>query len=325
MNRTKSKPGILAVFAACLMGCAAASAQEKFPSRPVQIVVPTPPGGGTDVDFRLLAELAEPALGQKVIIINRGGGAGMVGVSSVVREKPDGYTLAGIWNSPLTMTPQIESAPYKPNDYEAVLLINAAPTVLCTKSDFPAATGQDLIATIKANPGRYTYGTDGVGGFMQLAVERILSQVGAKARSVPFASAGETLLAMLGGHIDIYSGAVTIVEPYVKNGQAKCLLLTSAKRIPSLPGAASLTDVGLADAETLVWHGLIGPNGIPVDRLTTLQAAFDKAAHSERYVKYAESRGIDIDVRTSADFRKLIDSEYSAMSGVINSVGLLKK
>jgi tripartite-type tricarboxylate transporter receptor subunit TctC len=223
------------------------------------------------------------------------------------------------------MTPQIESAPYTPNDYQAVLLINAAPTVLCTKPDFPAATGQELLATIKANPGHYTYGTDGVGGFMQLAVERILSRVGAKARSVPFASAGETLLAMLGGHIDIYSGAVTIVQPYVKNGQAKCLLLTSAKRVDSLPGAASLTDVGLADAETLVWHGLIGPNGIPPDRMTVLQAAFDKAAHSERYVKYAESRGIDIDVRNAVDFRKLIDNEYSAMVDVIKGVGLSKK
>jgi tripartite-type tricarboxylate transporter receptor subunit TctC len=315
----------LAVVVVCTLAMPSASAQEKFPSRPIEIIVPTAAGGGTDIAFRMLAEIAEPTLGQKVIVSNKVGGGGMIGMSSIVRAKPDGYTLGGLWNAPLTMTPHMQPAPYSPNDYATVTLADSAATIFCTKPDFPAATGKEFIEQLKAQPGKYTYGNDGVGGTLHLAAERIFSKVGAKARPVPFAGAGETLKSFLGGHIDIYAGSITPILPYVKDGQAKCLLVTTAKRVDAVPQAASLTDIGVPEAQTVLWHGLIAPKGIPADRMAILENAFREAARSERFRQYMQSRGIEVEASSAADFRKLIDSEYAAMGDVMRSLGLAKQ
>jgi tripartite-type tricarboxylate transporter receptor subunit TctC len=300
-------------------------AQEKFPSRPIEIIVPTAAGGGTDIAFRMLAEIAEPTLGQKVVVSNKVGGGGMIGMASIVRAKPDGYTLGGLWNAPLTMTPHMQPAPYAPDDYATVTLADSAATIFCTKPDFPANSGKEFIEQLKAQPGKYTYGNDGVGGTLHLAAERIFSKVGAKARPVPFAGAGETLKSFLGGHIDIYAGSITPILPYVKDGQAKCLLVTTAKRVDAVPQAASLTDIGVPEAQTVLWHGLIAPKGISADRMAILENAFREAARSDRFRQYMQSRGIQIEASSAADFRKLIDSEYAAMGEVMRSLGLAKQ
>ncbi len=314
---------LVAVVASMLAGNAAA--QEKFPSKPIEIIVPTAAGGGTDIAFRMLAEIAEPALGQKVVVSNKVGGGGFIGTTSVVRAKPDGYTLGGLWNAPLTMTPHMQPAPYSPNDYAAVTLVDSAATIFCTKPEFPAKDGKEFIEQLKANPGKYTYGNDGIGGTLHLAAERIFSKVGAKARPVPFGGAGETLKAFLGGHIDIYAGSITPILPYVKENKAKCLLVTTAKRVDAVPGASSLTDIGVPETQTVLWHGLIAPKGIPADRMAILEKAFRDAARSDKFEKYMQSRGIQVEASSAADFRKLIDTEYVAMGEVMKSLGLAKQ
>ena len=310
---------------ACLLTVAVASAQEKFPSRPIEIIVPTAAGGGTDIAFRMLAEIAESTFGQKVVVSNKVGGGGMIGMTSIVRAKADGYTLGGLWNAPLTMTPHMQPAPYSPNDYATVTLVDSAATIFCTKPDFPANNGKEFIEHLKSNPGKFTYGNDGVGGTLHLAAERIFSKVGVKARPVPFGGAGETLKAFLGGHIDIYAGSITPILPYLKDGQAKCLLVTTAKRVAPVPQAASLTDIGVPEAQTVLWHGLIAPKGIPADRMTILENAFREAARSDRFRQYMQSRGVEVEASSAAEFRKLIDTEYVAMGEVMRSLGLAKQ
>jgi tripartite-type tricarboxylate transporter receptor subunit TctC len=313
------------VGALCLLLVPLAAAQEKFPSKPIEIIVPTAAGGGTDIAFRMLAEIAEPMLGQKVVVSNKTGGGGFIGMTSIVRAKPDGYTLGGLWNAPLTMTPHMQPAPYSPDDYATVTLADSAATIFCTKPDFPASNGKEFIDQLKTNPSKYTYGNDGVGGTLHLAAERIFAKFGAKARPVPFAGAGETLKAFLGGHIDIYAGSITPILPYVKEKQAKCLLVTTAKRVDAVPGASSLTDIGAPEAQTVLWHGLIAPKGVPEDRMAVLEKAFREAARSERFRNYMQSRGIEVEASSAADFRNLIDTEYAAMGDVMKSLGLAKK
>lgn len=308
----------------CMLTVALASAQEKFPSRPIEIIVPTAAGGGTDIAFRMLVEISESTLGQKVVVSNKIGGGGMIGMSNIVRAKPDGYTLGGLWNAPLTMTPHMQPAPYSPNDYATLTLVDSAATIFCTKSDFPANSGKEFIEHLKVNPGKYTYGNDGVGGTLHLAAERIFSKVGVKARPVPFAGAGETLKSFLGGHINIYAGSITPILPYLKDGQAKCLLVTTARRVPSVPQAASLTDIGVPEAQTILWHGMIAPKGIAPERMIILENAFREAARSERFRQYMQSRGVDVEASSAAEFRKLIDTEYVAMGEVMRSLGLAK-
>jgi tripartite-type tricarboxylate transporter receptor subunit TctC len=319
-------PWLSAVLAVvCAPLALLASAQEPFPSKPIEIIVPTAAGGGTDIAFRMLAEIAEPMLGQKVVVSNKVGGGGMIGMTSIVRAKPDGYTLGGLWNAPLTMTPHMQPAPYSPNDYATLTLADSAATIFCTKPDFPANTGQEFIEQLKKSSGKYTYGNDGVGGTLHLAAERIFSKVGAKARPVPFGGAGETLKSFLGGHIDIYAGSITPILPYVKDGSAKCLLVTTAKRVDAVPQAASLTDIGVPETQTVLWHGLIAPKGIPADRMALLEKTFRDAARSDKFRQYMQSRGIEIEASSAADFRKLIDTEYVAMGEVMKSLGLAKQ
>ncbi len=304
--------------------CAPALAQEKFPSRPIEVIVPTPPGGGTDIAVRMLAELVEPALGQKVVVVNKPGGGGLIGMAQVVRAKPDGHTLGGLWNAPLTMTPHMQPAPYKPSDYVAISLADSAPTVFCVKKEFPANDGKAFIDYLKKNPNKYTYGNDGVGGTIHLSAERIFSKLGVNTRPVPFGGAGETLKNYLGGHVDIYGGSITPILPYVKDGSSKCLMVTSSEKLGSMPQAASLTELGVPTTGTLLWHGIVGPRGIAGDRLAILEKAFGEAARSDKFRQYMEPRGIKVEAASGAEFRKLIDSEYAAMGELMKALGLSK-
>ena len=228
-----------AALAVAALAMASATAQEKYPSRPIEMVIPTAAGGGTDISLRMLAELVEPALGQKIVVVNKTGGGGTVGMAGIVSAKPDGYTIGGLWNAPLTMTPHMLPAPYKPSDYAAVSLVTWAPTILCVKAAFPANDGKAFIDELKKNPNKYTYGNDGLGGTLHLASERVFQKLGVKARPIPFAGAGETLKAFLGDHIDIYAGSISPILPYVKDKSAKCLMLTSPERNATVPDAAA--------------------------------------------------------------------------------------
>lgn len=302
-----------------------AGAQEKFPSRPIEMVIPTAAGGGTDIAYRMLAELVEPILGQKVVIVNKPGGGGYVGMAAIIQAKPDGYTIGGLWNAPLTMSPHMLPAPYSPGDYAAITLSTWAPTVLCVKAAFPAADGKAFIEELRKNPGKYTYGNDGVGGTLHLATERIFMKLGVKAQAVPFNGAGETLKAFLGDHIHIYGGSIAPVQPYLKNASAKCLIVSAAERNAGVPDASSLTDLGIPEESTVLWRGVIAPKALPADRIAVLQKAFAEAALSEKFKKFMESRGEEAKGSSPAEFRKLIDGEYAAMGKVMASIGLTKK
>ena len=310
---------------ALIAACTTALAQEKFPSRPIEIIVPTPPGGGTDITARLLAELVEPILGQKVVVVNKGGAGGTLGMSAVVQAKPDGYTLGGLWNAPLTMAPHSMAVPYTLQDYVAISLVDVAPTVMCTNPDFPANNGREFLEVLRKNPNKYTFGNDGVAGMIHLSAERVFTRVGVKARPVPFGGAGETLKNFLGGHIDIYAGSIPPIVPHLKAGAAKCLLLTSKDKNSAVPQATSLGELGMAENATYLWHGIVGPKGIPADRVAILEKAFVQAAKSEKFRQSMESKGVTAEGWGGSEFRKLIDTEYKAMGEVAKNIGLIKR
>lgn len=305
-----------------LPALAPAHGQEKFPSHPIQLIVPTAPGGGTDVAARLLASVAEKILGQKVIVIDKPGAGGVIGVEEMLRATPDGYTIANVWNSPLTITPQMFPVSYKPDSYIPVVLSDTSPIAFCVPKDFPATDGKTLIALLKANPDKYTYGTDGVSGTVHLAAELIFSTVGVKARAIPYAGAGDTLTAFMGHSVDIYGGSVPPILPFVQNGTVKCLLLTSAKANPTLPGATSLDELGVPQDQVLLWHGVIAPADIPKDRLAILEHAFQEAASSSKYQEFTKKQGEEAVAWKTAASRSFIQKEYTALGGVIKELGL---
>lgn len=316
---------LIAVFALGIVLPQTAVAQDRFPTKPIEMIIPTAPGGGTDASLRYLSELAEPHLGQKVVIVNKPGGSGAVGVTALTNAKPDGYTVAGVWFAPLTVAPHMLPVAYAPTDYVPVSLSVVVPLVYCVKQSFPAKTGAEFIDHLRANPGKYTYGTDGVGGASQLATERLAGVANFKMRGIPFTDSGAILKNFLGGHVDIYMGVIAPIQSYVTAGEAKCLLLTTPDRNAALPDASGLNDVGFSQAGTLVWRGVIAPKQTPADRVKHLQEAYSKAAKSEQFQTFMQKQGGLAVGSTSAEFAKTIEQDYADFGKVVTDLGIGKK
>ena len=312
--------GLLAALA-----IAATAHAQDYPLRPITLIVPSPPGGGTDIFARELAEAVSPILKQKAIVDNRAGGGGSVGTTLITAAQPDGYTLGFVWNSPLTTSPHSLAVSYTPDSYTAVMSIGYSSYVLCAAPDFPAANAQELIAQLKANPGKFTYGNDGVGGTMQLAAERIFAKLGVKVRPVPFGGAGETARNFLGGHVTFYGGSLPPILPHVAAGRAKCLLLTSAARNPALPQAAGLADIGLEKEETVLWWGLIAPAKTPAAIVAKLEAAFSAAANTDKFKDAMAKQGATLKVIDGKAMGALIRAELAALGDVAKSIGIERK
>lgn len=300
----------------------AVAASPALAAEALKLIIPTAPGGGTDGFFRVLAREVEPLLGEPVIVQNVPGAGGTIGLAQMVRSPPDGQTVAGVWLGPVTVSPNTMKVPYTPSDYIPVVQVSSAPYVLCVHPDFPAADGRGLIAALQKDPDKYTYGNDGAGGPGQLATERILRAMKASARDVPFKGAGDTLNSFLGRHVDIYVGSIPPILPHLSAGKAKCLLVTSAERVPALPGAASLSDLGIPNEETILWRALVAPKGTPPERVAKLEAAFEKAATSVASKKFLEDAGEQVAIRKGAALRKYIDAEYEAMGKLAKALKL---
>ncbi len=303
----------------------AATAQPAFPTRPISLIVPAPPGGGTDVFARLLGEMVEGALKQKVVIENRAGAGGSLGVTQITTANADGHTLGFIWNSPLTASPQTLAVSYTPDSYRPLLSIGYSSYVLCAQPAFAANNAKEMIEQIKAANGKLTYGNDGVGGTMQLAAERVFKKLGVKVRAIPFGGAGETAKNFLGGHVDFYGGGLPAIIPHVAAGKAKCLLLTSAKGNDALPKAQGLDAIGLGGEETVLWWGLIAPAKIPDAVAKQLGQVFAEAANSARFKEAMAKQGAVHRVLDGAATDKLIRTELAAMTDVARDAGIQRK
>jgi tripartite-type tricarboxylate transporter receptor subunit TctC len=296
-----------------------------FPARSITMIVPAAPGGGTDTFGRKVAEAAEKILNQTIAVENRGGGGGTVGITQALTAKPDGYTIAFVWNSPLTAIPHSLNVPYKRSDYAALMSIGYSAYTVCASPAFPAANGAELLAELKKNPGRYTLGNDGVGGTMQLAGERIFARAGVKVRPVSFKGAGDTAKAFLGGHIDLYGGSIPPIQEHARAGKAKCLLMTSAESNAGLPGASGLKDLGLADEETVLWWGLIVPAATPQAVRDQLEKAFMQAAASDAVKDIMQRKGATNRPLGAAETNRLLDREFDALGEIAKAVGITKK
>jgi tripartite-type tricarboxylate transporter receptor subunit TctC len=317
----------LAAAALGLLGSSIAfgQASEPFPSKTIQMVIPVGGGGSTDVMLRKLASYAEPLLGQKIVIMNKPGASGMIGVAAVANAPADGYTIGGVWSGPVTMAPHTGPAGYKFEDIVTVATTTEAPGVFCVKPDFPAKNGKEFLNELRRNPGKYSYGNEGVGGFVHLAAERIFAAAGVQALAVPFAGANQTATAFLGGNIDIFGGGISSILQFAQQGKAKCLLLTSAKRHGSLPDVDGLSDVGLAGAETLLWRSVIAPAGVPPDRLAKLASAFRTAANDPGFKEFAASRGEAPWNLDHAAANKYVSEESRTMGQLAEKLGLKKQ
>ena len=299
-----------------------AMAQSPGFERPIRIIVPIAPGGGTDVFARLLAEIIGTSLGQPIVVENRPGASSTIGTQFVAEQRADGTTLLFTANAPITAAPHVMTTRYTLDQLDPMFIVGHTGFTLCVRQDSPITTAQELIAAMRAAPGRMTYGTDGVGGNMHLAAERLFRALGLEATMVPFQGAAQTLTAFSGGHIDLYGGSIAVAMPAIRDGRARCLMLTQRAQHPEVPTASGLDALGVPKEETLIWWGMLAPRGMPADRRAALMAAFEAAWRTERFQTQLARSGVTQVFRNSAASAALITEENEALARVVRQIGI---
>src|SRR5690606_189305 len=264
----KSKPVVVALALGAGMIAPAHGAQSDpgtYPSKPIRLIVPFPPGGGTDILARALAEHLGSALGRSIVVDNRAGGNTVIGSELAARSAPDGHTLLVQINN-LTALPALATAgksTVSVADFAPVTLVAILPHVLVVPRSSPAHNVQELIALARKTPKKLNYASSGVGAPVRLAGALFASMAGVAIVHVPFKGAAEYTTAVLGGHVDMTSGSVPTALPHVRSGALRALAATTAKRVEALPDVPTLAESGLPGYDIASWYGIFAPAGTP--------------------------------------------------------------
>ncbi len=313
----------LFIGAFLVAGMNSALAQDKkFPTRSIELIVATPPGGGNDISARLLAEVMSPALGQKIVIVNKPGASQTLGTNETVRAKPDGHTILILSNAPLTMAQFVIKVPYSLDDLSYIAWINKGAIVVAVNSESPIKTADELFDSARKNPGKMTYGGDGIGNIGQFAGEKVFIRKGAKFRFVPYGGSGDVVKAILGGHINVAGASILSIMPHIKSGKVRPLFVTTEHRLKLLPNIPGTADLGLPDAATNVWRGILGPKGIPPERQAILEKAFQEASVSAKVKEFFEQQGDEAVGASGKDFEKMVRAEAAANATIAKQIGL---
>lgn len=305
-----------------LLGLSLCWALQSHAQTVTKLIVPTAPGGGTDALFRVASKDAQRFIGGPISVQNVAGAGGTIGLAQVINSVPDGFTLAGVWPSPVTVVPQTSKVPYTPNDYIPVIQLSTAPYIFCVSPDFPATDGKSFIEELRKNPKKYTYGTDGLGGPAQLAAERIFRTQNIQAVDVPYKGAGETIIGFLSNQIDIYVGSIPPVLQHANIGKAKCLLLSSANKNAQFPNATSLKEIGIAKEETLLWRIILAPKGTKPERINQIVKAYSQAMKEPDTLRYLDEVGESSAVLTGKELQEKLNQEYAAFSQIVKTLNL---
>ena len=311
--------GLLGVllFAACV-----ATQAQDYPTRPIRLVVPFAPGGGSDIAARILAEGLTQALGQTVVTDNRGGAGSTIGTDIVAKAPADGYTLL-LGNISLAFNPALyKKLPYDAlRDLAPVSLVVDQPNIMVAHPSLPAQSLKDFIALARAAPGKYTYASAGSGSGTHLATELLLMTLKLSLIHVPYKGTGPALTALLGNEISVFMSTFASALPHVKAGRLRTFGVTSAKRAASLPEAPTIAEAGVPGFEYSTWYGLLAPAATPraiVAKLNkTTVGVLESADIQKRYI----SQGMDPVPCTSAEFSAKLKAETEKWAKVVKATG----
>ncbi|WP_370154033.1 Bug family tripartite tricarboxylate transporter substrate binding protein [Ferrovibrio sp.] len=320
----KGAAALVGAAAMALVASAGPVLADTYPSKPVTIVVPFPPGGSTDLLARQIAEKIAGPLGQPVVVENRGGAGGTVGAFHVVKSAPDGYTLLmGVTGSNAISAALRDDLPYDPvKDFAPVSLVVSAPLVLVVNADSKFKTVQDVVAHAKAKPGTFTHGSPGVGTSMHMAGELFGLQSDTKLVHVPYKGSAAALQDLLGGQIDAMFGDLLVVSEHVKAGKLRALGVTSMKRHPMLPDTPTIAETVLPKYEATSWQGVFAPAGTPAPVLTRLYQEVSKALATDELKAFFAQRGFLVEGRTPEESKAFIAAEVPKWKEVVKAAGI---
>lgn len=289
-----------------------------YPSRPIKLIVPFAPGGSVDFVSRIVVGSLSQHLGQPIIIDNRGGAGGAIGTMEVVRAPADGYTLLmaslSVWAIP-AINPKAGYDPIK--DLTPIVNVAGGAQILCVRSGFPARNFREFVAEVKRNPGRYTYGTPGIGGIAHLQIELFKLLTGTSIVHIPFRGAGPALIAVTAGQVDVIADGITSALPFIKDGRLIPLVLTSPARLSVLPDVPTFAEVGLPALNFMNHYGLLGPKDLPLDIVQKINEATRQAGIDPTVKSKIEGGGAMVVAGSPQEFAKEIQDIYTALRRVV--------
>jgi tripartite-type tricarboxylate transporter receptor subunit TctC len=315
---------ILAAGAAFAIGPAAAQdAAADYPNKPVKIIVTVPAGGGVDSVTRIFAERLQNKLGQPFVIENRGAAAGNVAAEAVYLSPPDGYTLMASQPAPLTTNVSLyKKLNFDPAKFEPVAVMTKFPNVLLVRNDFPAKTGQEFIAYVKANPGKVNYASQGVGTTSHLTAELFQTMTGTKMVHVPYRGTGPALNDIIAGHVDFIFMELSSAMKLHEGKRARILGVATDKRLPMLKDVPTMGELGLPDFHSDTWNAISAPPKTPAAIIAKLNTAMNEIIHSPATRKQFEEHNLLPAGGTPDDMRKLMQDETRRWSEVIKRAGI---
>jgi len=303
---------------------AAAAHAEAYPARPIRMIVAYPPGGGTDIVGRMVAQKLGEALGQSVVVENRGGASGNIGTELAARAAPDGYTILMGNVAPNAINVSLfRQLPFDPvADFVPVSLVASTPNILVVHPSTPARTVREVTALAKAKPGTLNFASAGVGSSSHLAGELFRILAGADIVHVPYKGAGPAMVDVLSGQVQLYFATMPAAMPHVKSGKLAPVAVTSAKRSHALPELPTIAESGVPGYEASTWYGLLAPAHTPGAVITRLHEGVVKIlANPALHEKLAE-QGFEPVGSSPEEFGAHINSEITKWSKVIHDAGI---
>jgi len=307
-----------------VLGLAEASAQEAFPSRPITMVVPFPPGGVADTVGRPMAEAMGRILKQSVVVENRAGAGGGIGFAHVAKARPDGYTILMALSS-VSVIPEADrilgKAPsYELNQLKPIARITADPTVLVVRAETPWKTYKDFVADMRKNPAKFNYGSSGNYGTMHVPMEQLKAAEKFSITHIPYTGAGPAVIGLLGGQVDALATGPASIVSHIKSGKVRALAHWGEGRLAALPDVPGFKELGIA-AEFAQWSGIFVPANTPDDVVTRLREAARQAANDEKVRQIISNSGSPIQFLDAPDFGRYVDTDAKKLAEVVKRIG----
>jgi tripartite-type tricarboxylate transporter receptor subunit TctC len=320
MLRVLGQSALAAITTSVAIGMAFAQA---YPAKPVRVVVPFAPGGGTDVIARHLASGMSESLKRQVLVDNRAGANGIVGTEIAARAPADGYTLLFV-SSPHSVNPSMYARlPFDTlRDFAPVSLVALSPYVLVTHPSLPVRNVKELIALARKRPDQILYGSGGTGSSAHLSAELFNQMAGVKLREVPFKGAGPALIGTLSGEVAVVFGNALTVKPHIESGRVRALGIASAQRSKSAPDLPTISEAGVPGYRSEAVLGLLAPARTPRAIIDTLNAEAHKVMQKPESVEAMRRMAVDIELSTPEEFGRLIESEMQRWGKVVRALKL---
>lgn len=316
---------IKSIIAAFMCSISAAYAVEDFPNKPISIIVPASPGGTADIAARMLAEPLSKALGQPIVVENKGGAAGNIAVQHLFKSKSDGHTLLMQYSGFHLITPHFMKVNWDPiKDFTPIAQIVSAPQVLVVKKDLPVKTMKEFVDYAKANPNKLNYGSSGNGSLHHVSAELLNYTANIKTTNIPYAGAGPALTDLLAGHIDFLLTTPPPLISHIESGAIKPLVVTASQRLASLPNVPSASEVDLPDLQISSWFSLYAQKDIPESVVQRLNTEIQKIMQDAVFQEKLKGLGADVEFVGAVELGKRAKAEFEFWGDLVKKTNLVE-